>query len=94
LAVGSSTNEWSKNEQRKREFAMVHRGAYRNFFRDFEFHTTGASASSEALRSAQILGEFGLNQGSREDKDNELSQILRFTGDLHASGGSSVAGAS
>jgi hypothetical protein len=42
---------------------MVHRRAYRNFFWDFEFHTTGASASSEAPRSAQILGESGLNRG-------------------------------
>src|SRR6266850_5611843 len=35
--------------------------SHRNFFLDFELHWTGASASSEA-RSAQILGEIGLNR--------------------------------
>jgi hypothetical protein len=94
--VGSSTNEKEAkmNDAGNVNFVIVHGQAGRNFFHDFELHMTGASASSEAPRSAQILGEIGLNRGSREDKENALSQILRFAGDLHASAGGSIAGAS
>src|SRR6266404_1166750 len=52
-----------------REIRHRPEASHRNFFCDFELHTTGASASSEAPRSAQILEEFGLNRGSREDKE-------------------------
>jgi hypothetical protein len=90
------TTKWSKNERRRAvgisPSSIASSAA--TFSVISSYISGGASASSGAPRSAQILGEIVLNRGSREDKENALSQILRFTGDLYASAGGSITGAS